>query len=29
MGVDNCLIQLDGAEMPIMDGSALPFVERH
>ncbi|MCH5177235.1 MAG: bifunctional UDP-3-O-[3-hydroxymyristoyl] N-acetylglucosamine deacetylase/3-hydroxyacyl-ACP dehydratase [Prevotellaceae bacterium] len=25
--VDNCLIQLDGAEMPILDGSALPFVE--
>jgi UDP-3-O-[3-hydroxymyristoyl] N-acetylglucosamine deacetylase/3-hydroxyacyl-[acyl-carrier-protein] dehydratase len=27
MGVDNCLIQLDGAEVPIMDGSALQFVE--
>lgn len=26
-GIDNCLIQLDGPEMPIMDGSALPFVE--
>ena len=25
--VDNCFIQLDGAEMPILDGSALPFVE--
>ncbi len=25
--VDNCLIQLDGPEMPILDGSALPFVE--
>lgn len=25
--VDNALIQLDGAEIPIMDGSALPFVE--
>ena len=23
-GVDNCLIQLDGPEMPILDGSALP-----
>jgi UDP-3-O-[3-hydroxymyristoyl] N-acetylglucosamine deacetylase/3-hydroxyacyl-[acyl-carrier-protein] dehydratase len=27
MNVDNCLIQLDGAEVPIMDGSALKFVE--
>ena len=26
-GIDNCLIQLDGPEMPILDGSALPFVE--
>lgn len=25
--IDNCLIQLDGPEMPILDGSALPFVE--
>lgn len=25
--VDNALIQLDGVEVPIMDGSALPFVE--
>src|SRR5690606_6261361 len=25
--VDNALIQIDGAEIPIMDGSALPFVE--
>lgn len=25
--VDNCLIQVDAAEMPIMDGSSLPFVE--
>ncbi len=25
--VDNCLIQLDGPEMPILDGSALPFFE--
>jgi len=25
--VDNALIQLDGSEVPIMDGSALPFVE--
>lgn len=27
MGVDNCLIQIDGPEVPIMDGSSLPFVE--
>lgn len=27
MGVDNCLIKLDGAEVPILDGSAMPFVE--
>ncbi len=27
LGVDNCLIKLDGAEVPIMDGSASPFVE--
>ncbi len=27
LGVDNCLIQLDGPEVPIMDGSATPFVQ--
>ena len=27
MDVDNCLIQLDSAEVPIMDGSALKFAE--
>jgi UDP-3-O-[3-hydroxymyristoyl] N-acetylglucosamine deacetylase/3-hydroxyacyl-[acyl-carrier-protein] dehydratase len=27
MQVDNALIKLEGAEIPIMDGSALPFVE--
>ncbi len=27
LGVDNCLIQVSGPEMPIMDGSALPFVQ--
>ncbi len=27
MGIDNCLIELDGAEMPILDGSAQPYVE--
>lgn len=26
-GIDNCLIQLDGPEVPILDGSALLFVE--
>ncbi len=27
LGVDNCLIELDGPEMPILDGSAKPFVK--
>lgn len=27
-GVDNCLIEVDGAEMPILDGSALPYIEQ-
>ena len=27
MGVDNCLIVVNGPEMPIMDGSSQPFVE--
>lgn len=27
MGVDNCLIEINGPEIPIMDGSAAPFVE--
>jgi UDP-3-O-[3-hydroxymyristoyl] N-acetylglucosamine deacetylase/3-hydroxyacyl-[acyl-carrier-protein] dehydratase len=27
LGVDNCLIEINGPEMPIMDGSAQPFVE--
>jgi UDP-3-O-[3-hydroxymyristoyl] N-acetylglucosamine deacetylase len=27
MGVDNATIEIDGPEMPIMDGSAAPFVE--
>ena len=26
LGVDNALIEIDGPEMPILDGSALPFV---
>ena len=24
--IDNCLIQVDGPEMPIMDGSSMPFI---
>lgn len=28
MGVDNCLIELDGPEAPIIDGSSMPFVEK-
>lgn len=27
LGVDNAIVELDGPEMPIMDGSAEPFVE--
>lgn len=27
LGIDNCLIQVDGPEMPIMDGSSIKFVE--
>lgn len=27
MGIDNCLIELNGPEIPIMDGSSSPFVE--
>ena len=26
-GIDNCLIDVDGPEIPILDGSALPFVD--
>jgi UDP-3-O-[3-hydroxymyristoyl] N-acetylglucosamine deacetylase len=26
LGIDNALVELDGPEMPIMDGSSLPFV---
>nr|WP_144187060.1 UDP-3-O-acyl-N-acetylglucosamine deacetylase [Elioraea rosea] len=26
MGVDNAVVELDGAEVPVMDGSAAPFV---
>lgn len=27
MGIDNCLISVDGAELPILDGSAMPYVK--
>ena len=27
MGVDNVIVELDNLELPILDGSALPFVE--
>ena len=27
LGVDNCLVKLDGPEMPILDGSAKPFYD--
>ncbi len=27
MGIDNCLLQINGPEIPIMDGSAQPFIE--
>lgn len=27
MGIDNCLIEVNGPEMPIMDGSSEPFVD--
>jgi UDP-3-O-[3-hydroxymyristoyl] N-acetylglucosamine deacetylase len=27
LGVDNAVIEIDGPEVPIMDGSAAPFVE--
>ncbi len=26
LGIDNCLIEVNGPEMPIMDGSSLPFL---
>lgn len=28
MGVDNVLLEVEGAEIPILDGSALPFAEK-
>ena len=27
MGIDNCLIEINGPEIPIVDGSSEPFVE--
>ena len=27
MGVDNCLIEINGPEIPIMEGSSQPFIE--
>lgn len=27
MGIDNCLVEVTGPEMPIMDGSSAPFIE--
>jgi UDP-3-O-[3-hydroxymyristoyl] N-acetylglucosamine deacetylase/3-hydroxyacyl-[acyl-carrier-protein] dehydratase len=27
MGIDNVLLEIDGPEMPIMDGTSMPFVE--
>lgn len=27
LGVDNCIVEIDSKEVPIMDGSSLPFVE--
>ncbi|WP_431212075.1 UDP-3-O-acyl-N-acetylglucosamine deacetylase [Puia sp. P3] len=27
MGIDNCLIEINGPEIPIIDGSSMPFVE--
>lgn len=27
LGVDNCLVEVDGPELPILDGSSAPFVE--
>lgn len=27
LGVDNCIVEVDGPELPILDGSAAPFVQ--
>jgi UDP-3-O-[3-hydroxymyristoyl] N-acetylglucosamine deacetylase / 3-hydroxyacyl-[acyl-carrier-protein] dehydratase len=28
LGIDNCLIQVNGPELPILDGSAMPYVDK-
>ena len=28
MGIDNCIIQVNGPEFPILDGSAIPYVKK-
>lgn len=28
MGIDNCKIQVNGPEFPILDGSAIQYVEK-
>ena len=28
LGIDNCLIQVNGPEFPILDGSAMPYMEK-
>ena len=28
LGIDNCLIQVNGPEIPILDGSAMPYMEK-
>lgn len=28
LGIDNCLIEIDGPEVPILDGNAVPYVEK-
>ncbi len=27
LGIDNAIVELDNLELPILDGSALPFIE--
>ena len=28
LGIDNCLIEIDGPEVPILEGNAVPYVEK-
>ena len=28
LGIDNCLIQVNGPEFPILDGSAMPYMDK-